>query len=555
MAPVFYIFASTMNRIASYLLIAVVAALLFFHSLGNVPLFDWDEINFAESAREMIETGNYMQVQINYEPFWEKPPLFFWMQVAAMKLFGVNEFAARLPNALCGIVTLLVLFGIGKRLHNVQFAFWWVLLYAATFLPHLYFKSGIIDPWFNLFIFLGIYFLSRFLAAKEERQSYLPHLILSALFTGIGILTKGPVALLVVLLSYGLFLLFNRGKGWTKIKYYLIWGIIVLLVTMIWFGLEIAQHGWWFVNEFITYQIRLFNTKDAGHGGFFLYHFVVVLIGCFPASLLIFRYKNQQYENKQQQYFRMFMIASMIVILVLFTIVKTKIVHYSSFTYLPIGYLAASTVYGIINKTAVLKNWQKIGLLFLGIIWSILFIALPLIGNNIEWIKPMLSKDAFAMENMKAAVTWNYYLVIPGILFLMAVIVSSVWLQQKKIQRALLLLFIACIGSMQVLLTLFAPRIEQYSQHAAIEFFESLQGKDVYIRTLGYKSYAQYFYTRIQPDLRKEAKDENWLLTGNVDKPTFFISKITYEKEVMQKHADKVEVIGRKNGFVFYKRK
>ena len=64
-----------MNRIASYLLIAVVAALLFFHSLGNVPLFDWDEINFAEAAREMLVTGNYSRVQINFQPFWEKPPL------------------------------------------------------------------------------------------------------------------------------------------------------------------------------------------------------------------------------------------------------------------------------------------------------------------------------------------------------------------------------------------------------------------------------------------------------------------------------------------------
>lgn len=544
-----------MNKVASYVLIAVIAALLFFHSLGRVPLFDWDEINFAESAREMIETGNYMQVQINYEPFWEKPPLFFWMQVAAMKVFGVNEFAARLPNAICGVATLLILFGIGRRLHNERFAFWWALIYAGTFLPHLYFKSGIIDPWFNLFIFLGIYFLSRFLSAKEERQAFMSHLILSGLFTGIGILTKGPVAALVVLLTYGLFVLFNRWKGWVSIRYYLIWGLIVLLVTMIWFGLEIAQHGWWFVNEFFTYQVRLFKTKDAGHGGFLLYHFVVVLIGCFPASLLIFRYKNQVHENKQQQYFRMFMIASLIVILVLFTIVKTKIVHYSSFTYLPIGYLAASTVYGIINRTAQIKNWQKIGLLLLGIIWSVLFIALPLIGNNIHWIKPLLGKDPFAMGNIEADVNWNYFLMIPGILFLLAVIMSVVWLQQKKFQRAFVVLLIACTGAMQVLLTLFTPRIEQYSQHAAIEFYESLQGKDVYIKTLGYKSYAQYFYTRIQPGLRKESKDESWLLTGPVDKPTYFISKNTFEKEVLEKYGDKVEVISRKNGFVFYKRK
>ena len=190
-----------MNRLVSYFVIIAAASVLFFHSLGKAHLFDWDEINFAESAREMIATDNYMQVQINYEPFWEKPPLFFWMQVASMKVFGVNEFAARLPNAVCGVLTLLVLFSIGRRLHNEQFAFWWVLIYAGTFLPHMYFKSGIIDPWFNLFIFLGIYFLGNFLSAKEERKKVLKPLLLSAFFTGLGILTKGPVALLVILLT------------------------------------------------------------------------------------------------------------------------------------------------------------------------------------------------------------------------------------------------------------------------------------------------------------------------------------------------------------------
>ncbi|MGL5888758.1 MAG: ArnT family glycosyltransferase, partial [Bacteroidia bacterium] len=68
--------------------------------LGYAQLFDWDEINFAECAREMMVTGDYTTVQINFEPFWEKPPLFIWMQVLCMKVFGVNEFAARLPNAI-----------------------------------------------------------------------------------------------------------------------------------------------------------------------------------------------------------------------------------------------------------------------------------------------------------------------------------------------------------------------------------------------------------------------------------------------------------------------
>src|SRR4030066_2459796 len=98
--------------------IGAIAALLFIPFLGGVHLFDWDEINFAESAREMIESGDYLTVQINFTQFWEKPPLFIWMQVVSMKLFGINEFAARFPNAICGIITLLTLYSIGKRIYD-----------------------------------------------------------------------------------------------------------------------------------------------------------------------------------------------------------------------------------------------------------------------------------------------------------------------------------------------------------------------------------------------------------------------------------------------------
>ena len=137
-----------------HLVITIFASLLFIPFLGAVHLFDWDEINFAEAAREMILTGNYSRVQINFEPFWEKPPLFFWMQVGCMKLFGITEFAARLPNAICGILTLNLLYFYGQKFFDTKLAWYWVLLYVGSFTPHFYFKSGIIDPFFNLFIFI-----------------------------------------------------------------------------------------------------------------------------------------------------------------------------------------------------------------------------------------------------------------------------------------------------------------------------------------------------------------------------------------------------------------
>ena len=143
------------------IVILVLGALLFIPGIGSYRLFDWDEINFAESAREMLVTGDWFNVQINFESFWEKPPLFIWMQALSMKAFGIGEFAARVPDAVAGILSLLLLFNIGRKMNGTRFGVIWTLMYGISFLPFFYFKSGIIDPWYNLFIFLAIYFFAR----------------------------------------------------------------------------------------------------------------------------------------------------------------------------------------------------------------------------------------------------------------------------------------------------------------------------------------------------------------------------------------------------------
>ncbi len=248
-------------------------------------LFDWDEINFAESAREMIASHDYLTVKINFIPFWEKPPLFIWMQVLSMKIFGINEFAARFPNALCGIITLLVLFRTGTRIADKKFAITWVVLYGGSILPFIYFKSGIIDPWFNLFIFLGIYQCYLFVVSDKNRTLKIAG---SALFIGLAILTKGPVALLVFLLSAGIYLVIHKFKVRIRFTDFLVYLVVLSFVGGFWFILQILKGNMGIIADFIEYQIRLFRTHGAGHRGFLFYHFVVLLFGAFPASLLAF---------------------------------------------------------------------------------------------------------------------------------------------------------------------------------------------------------------------------------------------------------------------------
>src|SRR5580698_2545734 len=104
-----------MTKYLPYFFIVFVAGLLFFTFLGQVHLFDWDEINFAECAREMIVSKDYLRAQIDFMPFWEKPPFFIWMQVISMKLFGVGEYAARFPNAIMGVATLTAIYYVGRK--------------------------------------------------------------------------------------------------------------------------------------------------------------------------------------------------------------------------------------------------------------------------------------------------------------------------------------------------------------------------------------------------------------------------------------------------------
>jgi 4-amino-4-deoxy-L-arabinose transferase-like glycosyltransferase len=540
-------FLRRISQFPTQFFLLVIGTLLFIPFIGTVHLFDWDEINFAESAREMLLTHKYHLVQINFQPFFEKPPFFIWLQALSMHYFGVNEFAARLPNAICGIVTMLAVFNVGRNVFKSQLGILWALMFACSILPQIYFKSGIIDPVFNLFIFLSIFFLFKisyyndFEDSKTRRSNRRWNIFLSALFISLATLTKGPVALLLVILTATTYFIVNRGKLRIELSEMVSWWIIVAVIIVVWLNLGSKENGFTFISEFIKYQVRLFSTEDAGHGGPFYYHFIVLLIGAFPASALIFEsFSKNNHDDSRQVMFKRWMVYLLAVVLVVFSIVKTKIVHYSSLCYFPITFLAAYYLNYVIDGK-MKWTWKQTLPLF-----SIcLLIGVALTGGILVMEKPYLIayylKDDFAKECLKARVYWSDYDIRFGIAYIVLVATGLVLIQMKNIRWGVYLIILSSTLFISTVLTFVVPRVEKYSQAALIEFLESKKNENCLVDTEGFKSYAQYFYaSRPAPT------------PGDSAKTRYIVTKSTGANEFLSKNPAAKELY-RKNGWVFFK--
>ena len=532
---------------ASLVYVIAYAALLFIPFIGSVHLFDWDEINFAESAREMLVTRDYLHVQINFTPFWEKPPFFFWLQALSMKVFGVNEFAARFPNALCGIVTLASLFYIGKREASRNMAIWWVLFMAGSFTPHLYYKSGIIDPWFNLFIFLSLYQCIKVSSGHTNSKTDLNY-VYAGLFAGMAFITKGPVALLVIGLCVLVFTAFNRFRFFFSFRQLMMGIIPFVFIASVWVAAEINQNGFQVLIDFINYQIDLFKNPVAGHGQPFYYHALVLLAGCFPASLFFLAGVRLGYIEPNRQHFFKWMSILFWVVLVLFSSVTTKIVHYSSLCYIPLTCIAAAYTHHLLSSRTRPNSFFYTAFSVMALLIGALLTALPFIDSLKPHLLPFI-KDEFAADCLSIPSPWSGYEVIPGLLFVMVYVFFILLSIQQRLLTAIRLLLLGSSLLIPMYLYIVIPDVEAYTQGPAIEFYEQLGKQNVYVETLGHKSYAQYFYAQSKP---RPDNSMEWLMSNKTDKPVYFVAKTTYVKN---NRDERLEEVRRKGGFVLLRKK
>lgn len=217
-------------------------------SMCYVPLNDYSEARYAEIARKMLETGNWVTPLHTYQmPFWAKPPLSTWLSALSMKCFGVNEFAVRLPGLLLSIGVLWLVWDLAKKHSGSVTAWASTLVLAGTLYFFLDAGTVMTDP---SLIFCTALCTVAFWHAFVERNKIWSYVFFAGL--GLGMLAKGPIA--VVLTGLPVFFWVLIRNEWLNLWRRLPWVVGTLLATVLalpWYVLaELRTPG--FINYFIV---------------------------------------------------------------------------------------------------------------------------------------------------------------------------------------------------------------------------------------------------------------------------------------------------------------
>lgn len=232
-----------------WIMIAAVV-LLRLSSLGIYPLADTTEARYGGIARLMLETGDWITPQISLGvPFWGKPPLSFWLTTMSMNFLGVNEFAARIPSLILGVIVSALVWHIASKKRNSNYALVSILLLNSMLL--FWISSGAVMTDHALLTGITLSMVAFWLTLKNESTTSILWGYVFFVGIAIGLLAKGPVILVLVGLPAVVWVLISgqwrevlRGFPWIS-------GLcLTAAITLPWYILaEVQTPG--FLNYFI----------------------------------------------------------------------------------------------------------------------------------------------------------------------------------------------------------------------------------------------------------------------------------------------------------------
>ncbi|MDP5239891.1 glycosyltransferase family 39 protein [Uliginosibacterium sp. 31-16] len=378
-------------------LLFLLPAVLFLMNLGGAPLFDVDEGAFSEATREMFVRHDFLSTWLNGAPRFDKPILIYWCQAVFVWLFGPNEWSFRLPSALaasgwCYAVGLFAWQRFGRTAGILACGI------AATSLGvHVIGRAATADALLNMLLALALLDGWRHLESGQRTP-----LLRSYVWIGLGVLTKGPIALLVPGATTLIYCLTaHRFKDWLRSVFNPLGWVILLAITVPWYAAALAIHGQDFINGFILkHNVQRFSGSLEGHSGSMFYYVLMIPALLLPwLSWLIAAVRQLPADWKLPE--RRFLWLWFLFVTVFFSLSGTKLPHYALYGCTPLFALLA------IHRERVTNVWLAAAPLLVLLAFFLALPALAAYATPAGWVK-----NAYylaQLERVQAAIPHGYY--------------------------------------------------------------------------------------------------------------------------------------------------
>ncbi len=516
------------TRSLHLVLLLVCGCLLLVTGLGDMGLTDRDEGSNAEAAREMLETGDWISPTLNGEPRYAKPAGTYWIIGGAYALFGVHEFAARLPSAAFGLALLLLQYLFLHRLlgQTVALCGSLMLLLNVTFVGvH---RLVLTDPAMVLCTTLAAYgFWLGFHGRGRDRRFLWLFYIGMALAT----LAKGPVGILIPLLGVVPYLTLTR--QWPSYiargKPLLGWAVCGLIAAP-WYLAMLAIHGTDYLAAAQVNTIGRFTNPMEGHGGTILFYVPVLLLGFFPwsgllPSALVHALKDWKSfwtgarTTGGEQGLPIFCAVWVAGILLFFSISATRLPHYILPLYPPAALLVAVLWSRFFARTSRAEAPSGLTtstrvVLITGYLFSGLLVSIPLVY---ERMNPAIAEHFPAAEQVGVGPAP----VVMGVVVFLGVVLFRQLIRKEARRFQAFWALSGMMGTLLLIVILFAlPRFERYfinppQQLATIAGFNL--GRDDTLIHFGRKLPSLSFYAKRRVHFINPGEDEKFAPHVNAD--------------------------------------
>ncbi|NTV16218.1 MAG: glycosyltransferase family 39 protein [Chlorobiaceae bacterium] len=318
-----------LKKVPVFWIVLSLTALLYLINFSVNDIWTENESFYAESVREMTETGNFFEINYNYQPRFNKPPLTYWLIAVSTRLFGMNEFALRLPIVLLAFGTALLVWAMARMLYGEKTAMLAFAMQAISiqFLAGKQYASPEI-PLAFFFTLTLYFFLKGHLSARSRNYQF------AAVALGLTVLTKGYPYIIViggVILLY-LFiesdfqwpLFFKKLKELKPISFM----TIVTVIGLSWIGLMYLQYGKDFLVVLNKETVERALTRESNGLRELFFYPEVILWSFFPYSpLFVFACFHYLFTIRQRKDIA-FGFSWVLVMLIIFTAAKGKIPTY-----------------------------------------------------------------------------------------------------------------------------------------------------------------------------------------------------------------------------------